>query len=579
MLKNKISEVNRLNLVLRSVFWALAIILGFIQTRSGRYLMWYDGPSYLDIADNYLKGDWTTAINACWSPLYSWILGIALFIFHPSPYWELFLVKSVNFVLYLFALFSFDFFLNQIISYSSDKENRKEGIDDILKKPDWVWIVLGYTIFIWSSIVWILVHRDSPDMMVAALVYLATGFVVRIAMNPLNWSNYVILGFILGLSYLSKSFMLPLGFVYIISIIHISDRISLKSSLLRASISALLMLLVALPFITAISLQKQRFTIGDAGKLNYAWYVSPVANDHYWQGSPETGTPAHPVRTINKNPEIIEFATPISGSYPAWYDPSYWSDGIQPKFDLEKQIYIIKQNLKYLIKLFLAFFLLLFFFLASINKECTIGFLRNIIHNWRFFLTPIAGFISFIIFTDLAVIDEPWIAFQTRYIAPFVLMLFVFVVFSVDVKSVLSKKTLGGIVIVSVILANVALLFQPSFKRRTIEYPVNDIRNYHWQVADNLAKMGVRPGDRVAVLGFDDEELYWARLAKVKIIAAMSADYYSSKKRKKTIALNVLKKAGVNALVIPSLPPWVSDKDLSPDWDKIGETKTYIYKF
>jgi hypothetical protein len=176
----------RLNLALKCLFWSLAIILGAIQTRSGRYLMWYDGPSYLDIADNYLKGNWSDAINACWSPLYSWVLGTVLFIFKPAPYWEIFLVKTVNFALYLFALVSFDFFLNHIIAYSKNTENRKEGINNILKKPDWVWIALGYTIFIWSSIVWILVHRDSPDMMVAAFVYLSTAFVLRIAMNPLS---------------------------------------------------------------------------------------------------------------------------------------------------------------------------------------------------------------------------------------------------------------------------------------------------------------------------------------------------------------------------------------------------------
>lgn len=579
---NKVRGNNHLNLVLKSVFWALAIIFGFIQTRSGRYLMWFDGPSYLDIADNYLKGDWGAAINACWSPLYSWILGIALYIFKPSPYWELYLVKSVNFAIYLVALLSFDFFLNHIIAYSENIQNKKEGINNILKKPDWVWISLGYTIFIWSSIVWILVHRDSPDMLVAAFVYLATAFVIRITMNPLNWSNYVVLGCILGLSYLAKSFMLPLGFVYIISTIHISNRISLRSSLSRVSISALLMLMIALPFITAISLQKQRFTIGDAGKLSYAWYVSPITDDHYWQGSQETGTPAHSTRKINNEPEIIEFATPISGSYPAWYDPSYWSDGIKPKFVLKNQIDIIKQNLKYIVKLFLAFFLLFFFVLASISKECTIGFLKNIIHNWRFFLTPAAGLISFILFTDLTVIDEPWVAFQTRYIAPFVLMLFVFVLISVDVNGSLSKKILSGMVIVTVILANTALLFQPSFKRRTIEYPVKNIRNYHWKIADNLRRMGIKAGDKVAVLGLEDEELYWARLANVKIVAAISYDYYSSNRRRQDIALNVLKNAGVNAVIIPSLPDWVSVPDvkkLDSDWYKIGDTKTCIYKF
>ena len=579
---NEIRENNRLNLVLKSVFWSLAIILGFIQTRSGRYLMWFDGPSYLDIADNYLKGNWGAAINACWSPLYSWVLGIALYIFKPSPYWELYLVKSVNFAIYFFALISFDFFLNHIIEYSKNSENKKEEINNILKKPDWVWISLGYTIFIWSSIVWILVHRDSPDMLVAALVYLATAFVIRIAINPLDRSNYVVLGIILGLSYLAKSFMLPLGVVYIISTIHISKRISLKSSMSRVSITALLMLLIALPFITAISLQKQRFTIGDAGKLNYAWYVSPVTDDHYWQGSTETGTPAHSTRKINKEPEIIEFATPISGSYPAWYDPSYWSDGIKPKFVLKNQIDIVRQNLKYIVKLFLAFFLLFFFVLASINKECTVGFLKNIIHNWRFFLTPVAGLISFILFTNLTVIIEPWVAFQTRYIAPFVLMLFVFVLISVDVNGSLSRKILSGMVILTVILANTALLFQPSFKRRTIEYPVKNIRNYHWKVADNLGKMGVKAGDKVAVVGLEDEELYWARLAKVKIVAVISYDYYSSSRRRQAIALNVLKNAGVKAVIIPSLPVWVSVSDvkkLGSDWYKIGDTKTCIYKF
>jgi len=576
-------ENNRLNLGLKSFFWGWAITLGIIQAKSGRHLMWYDGPSYLDIADNYLKGNWDAAINACWSPLYSWVLGIALFAFKPSPYWEISLVKFVNFAIYIFALISFDFFLNQIIAYSKNKNKQKEDINSTLKKPDWVWISLGYTIFIWSSIVWILVHRDSPDMMVAALVCLSTAFVIRIAMSPLDWNNYVILGFILGLSYLAKSFMLPLGFVYIITIVHISDRINLKNSLLRVSVSALIMLLVALPFITAISLQKHRFTIGDAGKLNYAWYVSPIVNDdHYWQGSPESGTPAHSTRKINKEPEIIEFATPVSGSYPAWYDPSYWNEGIQAKFDLKKQIGLISLNLKYLIELFIGFFLLYFFFLGSINKDCTIGFLKNIIRDWRLFLVPVAGIASFVLFTGLSYSVDPWWAFQTRYIAPFVLMLFVFVFFSVEVNSTLSKKILKNIVILVVVFANVALFFQPSFTKRTIEYPVSGIRNYHRKVAENLGKMGVKAGDKVAVVGLEDEELYWARLAKVKIIAAMSNDYYSSNKRKKNIALNILKNAGVNAVIIPSLPRWVSDVDvkmLGPGWHKIGETKTYIYRF
>ena len=31
-----------------------------------------DGVSYLDIGDAYFRGDWKAAVNAYWSPVYSW---------------------------------------------------------------------------------------------------------------------------------------------------------------------------------------------------------------------------------------------------------------------------------------------------------------------------------------------------------------------------------------------------------------------------------------------------------------------------------------------------------------------------
>ena len=42
-----------------------------------------DGISYLDIGDAYLRGDWYVAVNAMWSPFYSWLAGFWLMLFKP----------------------------------------------------------------------------------------------------------------------------------------------------------------------------------------------------------------------------------------------------------------------------------------------------------------------------------------------------------------------------------------------------------------------------------------------------------------------------------------------------------------
>src|SRR5467141_871457 len=83
--------------VLRGVCWTIALAAGFLQTWAARFSMTPDGTCYLDIASAYLRGDWHNAINSYWSPLFSWLLALAIWIFHPAPYWESTLLHLVNF--------------------------------------------------------------------------------------------------------------------------------------------------------------------------------------------------------------------------------------------------------------------------------------------------------------------------------------------------------------------------------------------------------------------------------------------------------------------------------------------------
>ena len=63
--------------IIRVTGWLAAIVLGGVQAWAGRFPVGEDGVSYLDIADSYLRGDWHNAINAYWSPMYSWLLAAA----------------------------------------------------------------------------------------------------------------------------------------------------------------------------------------------------------------------------------------------------------------------------------------------------------------------------------------------------------------------------------------------------------------------------------------------------------------------------------------------------------------------
>jgi hypothetical protein len=88
----------------------VAIALGIADAWINRYSVNGDGVSYLDVGDSYFRGDWAVAINGYWSPLYSWCLGLAMYLFKPSLWWELVTAHLVNLLIYVGVLFSFRFF-------------------------------------------------------------------------------------------------------------------------------------------------------------------------------------------------------------------------------------------------------------------------------------------------------------------------------------------------------------------------------------------------------------------------------------------------------------------------------------
>src|SRR2546427_12352797 len=120
----------------RAAFRLVALVLGFLQAWAFRFYIEPDGVNYFDIARAYLRRDWSKALNAYCSPLYSWLLALIQWSIHPSPYFESTFLHLLNFVLFLLALASFEFFFRRLLSLtvvSYPEVGDNEG------QPEWAW--------------------------------------------------------------------------------------------------------------------------------------------------------------------------------------------------------------------------------------------------------------------------------------------------------------------------------------------------------------------------------------------------------------------------------------------------------
>ena len=96
---------------------------------------------------------------------------------------------------------------------------------------------------------------------------------------------------------------------------------------------------VAGPYIAALSHQKHRFDFGDSGALNYAWYAGGVEKMHLepWMTSsfgPATVHLIHPEQQLLASPGIYSYRAEPYGTYPDWFDTTYFNERIIPHLNL-----------------------------------------------------------------------------------------------------------------------------------------------------------------------------------------------------------------------------------------------------
>lgn len=292
---------------IRFAFWCGVIVLGGLQFWINRYAMNTDGISYLDIADAISKGHFAAAANAYWSPLYPCLLALGLTIFRPSPYWEFPVVHLVNFFILLAAAASFQFFISQLLRVIEEREGAPAG--EKQSRRGLVLFAIGSTLFLWTSLKLAGLEVVSPDLLLTVFVYSASGLTLRMKLRETGYRDFALLGFLLGIGYLAKTPMLPLGLVFLAVGIGAAfdflrsrtkgfpPREKLVELAGKGAIAIALFVAATAPFIIKISMAKGRFTIGDSARLNIAWNIDGVTR-HHWEEKKGKETKASECRAI-----------------------------------------------------------------------------------------------------------------------------------------------------------------------------------------------------------------------------------------------------------------------------------------
>ncbi|MFZ0318269.1 MAG: hypothetical protein WAL56_04010 [Candidatus Sulfotelmatobacter sp.] len=464
-----------------------------------------DGISYLDLGDSFARHDWANALNAWWSPVYPWILGIVVNLVKPSPRFEFPLVHIVNFFMFLATLAAFRFFLHRLIKFCSEPRESDPGTSPL---PEWSLILLGYAIFLWTSLEVVSIYGVGPDLMVMLCICLLGGALLGLRQNP-SLRRFVFFGLVLGIGYWVKTILLPLGVFSLLCSYFWKP--SSRSWRIGIATAALVFLCVTTPLILLLSKQKGRFTIGETGRLNYARYVFPRMSWSNWQGEiPGGGKPVHPTRQIMTHPPVFEFDGPVPGTYPPWTDPSYWNEGVHPRFRLKPQLQVLAETIPSEVRI-----------LLREQPDLVVGVIVFALLGGQLWWAGLRKLWSLVAICLVGMAAYVPLVVNDRYLGGFVLLLFLAILAAVRLRP--ADQRCAAYVAVAVFITMTL-----STLDLTVRYVTHHLVNSgagpnstmeDLAAAEQLIHSGTRPGDKVAVVSDDGPGIYWARLAKLRIVA------------------------------------------------------------
>jgi hypothetical protein len=528
-----------------------------------------DSTSYLDMAANAVHDSPAVLLkNAYWSPAYPAVLALAMVVARPSLAAEVPVMYIVHWLIFVFATACFSLLLRTLLRWLRRNTWPELASDGALFKA---LVCFAYAFFLLANMnqtLWYL----TPDMLLQGLVYLSTACALRLFLPDSSWKHSAALGLALGLGYWTKAAMFPvaLALLALLFVKPPGDHWRRR----HAAIALVCFCLVAAPLVLSLSHEKHRFTFGDSGKLNYAWFVGGIPAYSGWNGQPaENGTPAHAPRRVREAPLILEFRAPVSGTQPLWYDASYWWEGLRVSLSVQHQLagllrpFTQAHSMQTVFLALTAALVPLSLFNSRVRKVIRGGGIQT----WILILWPAAACLMYSL-----------VLFNFRYVAPYLVLICLGAV-ALLLQPFHSASRCRALFAAAVLLALVGAIrlrpivqaaFRPDAGGPLTREEGRDNRRFSAAVAEELARLGIRPGDEISVLGHSFD-CYYARLAGVRIVAQIWEDpeqVAGLSAPQVHQVLSQLRQISVKALVSRSKPGFVNDEG----WTAIPRTDVFV---
>jgi len=491
-----------------------------------------DGIQYLDNASAYLRADFRNALNTQWSPLYPWLIAAFSAAVQPAREQEFLLAHAVNFFAYACSLAAFLYFIRCL-------QRRTDGADTL------AFLLLSCSAFLYCSLAFTNLRFVTPDLLVNVFSFLAAALLLRIAAPDARARHFFALGAALGFGYLAKAPFFPIALVCL--------AIAAVVTRTRVLFACASFLAIAGPYAAALSSAKGRFTLGDSARLNIVWHVDHLPNTNWQGGSEGNGRPTHPTRQLSSDPAMFEFGAPIAGTYPAWYDPAYWNEGVRIVYSAPNFAHATLEQLRLYRYLLHRQMVLLFAFLALFTlarlKGHRLEIPKSVLPLLLFAALPFAMYAS--------------VHAEDRYLAPFFVLLWTGLFCSV----------LDGTRASRAIAITAALLMLAQSFPTLSPAPNDPPPRVHYEIASNLAAIGLKPGDRVAMVT-SDLPYYWARLAGARITLQVTFGDTSKQREIEWHAVRQMLAAQDAAFLISPALEGVTDQ---PGWLQLGAANVFAY--
>ncbi len=561
-----------------ALFYALSMILcGFGYAKYDNYKLDGDAVAFMDIADRIHTHQWAEVVNGYWNPAYAGALAVGQAVAHPSRFNELQTYFYVNFVIFVLCTGAMWFFVESLTRVRELFQSEMETMP-AFSRPALLLVGLG---LLFSAF-----QRELPigavrsDGLLLLFLLLASGFLLRLQSSG-RFIYYLLLGVSLGFAYLTKSFaFLPSGILLAALFIYGLTRSAPRRRRIVPGVlvAATLFIALAAPYIAGISRQRGRFTTGESARLNYCFFVDSTGRWHEWHSGDLGQAKAdfkHHEQLLIGSPPVYSYVQHPLGTYPLWFDPSYWTDTLKPVVYWPGHIRRLERTSMLLVR-YVAGHLEAFVLLGAL---LLLGCALRPRTAPKYTLLPV-------LFWGLLMLGIYFpIDLQDRYLtgAFFFVVLPLLAMIRRPQESALGQIATGmALVFAGLILATA---IGDLGERRRVEsvtgYPRGAYSKQIYPASIGLNDLGIGPGSTVACMGDDAcyVDHYWARLAGTPIRAEVEVPDGSDpgafwkKVADKPAVYNALRTQGVKALIGIFAPSTQAPEG----WRQLESSNFYAY--